>query len=461
MRKIINSIDEKLFVCDHRGKVTFANRALIEASGKSEGDVTGMGAEGLIVSCTGATDLESLDFGTVFEGKALEKRYDILSEGGFRTVFDIKATPVLDERGKVTAAAVILKETTEVVKLEEILERYAEGLTVLYEISNAFLTQNAMAEALPNALDMLRSYYSADVVQLSTPVINGAEDRLELLCISGASAGTSGIISVAPDSIEGRCLVDKCPVVVPDFAKSATVRRAEFIDQGKVKSGLGVPMVVDGKVLGILSILYYAPRYIDTAELWYLNVATNTLAVYIEKERSLTKLQESENFLNSVLEGIGEGVVVMDHEFRILTANKGYLDSVNKKLGDVLGKHCYECSHGLDSPCYEHGEVCSVKHVFETGRPHGNLYTHSDEKGRMISLQISSYPIFNPAGEVFAVVETLMDITGRVKLEKDLEKRVNELEEFYDMAVGRELRMMELKEDLSLLREELARYKGQ
>jgi hypothetical protein len=36
---------------------------------------------------------------------------------------------------------------------------------------------------------------------------------------------------------------------------------------------------------------------------------------------------------------------------------------------------------------------------------------------------------------------------------------VKELEEFYDMAVGRELRMIELKEQIESLKEELEQYK--
>jgi len=43
--------------------------------------------------------------------------------------------------------------------------------------------------------------------------------------------------------------------------------------------------------------------------------------------------------------------------------------------------------------------------------------------------------------------------------EKELKKKVKELEEFYDMAVGRELRMKELKEEIEELREELKKYK--
>jgi PAS domain S-box-containing protein len=53
----------------------------------------------------------------------------------------------------------------------------------------------------------------------------------------------------------------------------------------------------------------------------------------------------------------------------------------------------------------------------------------------------------------------IMDITERKKTEKEIKKRVKELEEFYDIAINRELRMNELKEDNKRLKKELGKYK--
>jgi len=44
--------------------------------------------------------------------------------------------------------------------------------------------------------------------------------------------------------------------------------------------------------------------------------------------------------------------------------------------------------------------------------------------------------------------------------EEELKKRVKDLEEFYDMAVGREIRMIELKEEIESLKKELGKYKN-
>ncbi len=46
------------------------------------------------------------------------------------------------------------------------------------------------------------------------------------------------------------------------------------------------------------------------------------------------------------------------------------------------------------------------------------------------------------------------------KSEEELKKKFKELEEFYNMAVGRELRMKELKEEINEMKEELKRYKN-
>ena len=53
------------------------------------------------------------------------------------------------------------------------------------------------------------------------------------------------------------------------------------------------------------------------------------------------------------------------------------------------------------------------------------------------------------------------DITDRKKAEEEIHQRVKELEDFYTMAVGRELRMIELKEQIESLKEELEQYKKQ
>jgi hypothetical protein len=50
------------------------------------------------------------------------------------------------------------------------------------------------------------------------------------------------------------------------------------------------------------------------------------------------------------------------------------------------------------------------------------------------------------------IVTTCEDISGRKKMENEIKKRVEELETFYRMSVGREVKMQELKKKIKRLK---------
>lgn len=179
----------------------------------------------------------------------------------------------------------------------------------------------------------------------------------------------------------------------------------------------------------------------------------------LEKVKLERKLNEANSLLDAVLNGIGEGVIVLDRDMKIHAVNRGFLERIDAKKEDVRGKHCYEISHRYEVCCKEMGEECPVIETFETGRHVRAIHKHYNTHGDPFYVEVNSYPMKDEKGEIIMAVETVMDITDRVRLEEDLKKRVKELEEFYDMAVGRELKMVELKKEIERLREELERYK--
>jgi PAS domain S-box-containing protein len=179
----------------------------------------------------------------------------------------------------------------------------------------------------------------------------------------------------------------------------------------------------------------------------------------IKKER---ELEESRDFVSSILEGIGEGVVVVDRDFKIISANKGYCRQVNMSCDDIIGHHCYEVSHHSDRPCYEMGESCPVKLTFSDGISHSARHTHLNKEKTAHHTEISSYPIKDFKGGVTAVIEMIEDITEKVareearrQAEEEIKRKVKELEEFYSMAVDRELKMQELKNEIENLKKKL------
>ena len=130
-----------------------------------------------------------------------------------------------------------------------------------------------------------------------------------------------------------------------------------------------------------------------------------------QKRFTEKKLRESEAFLDSVLNALGDAVVVLDRDFRILKANKRYAEQTHFSMEEIDGKHCYEVSHHFLKPCYEMGENCAVKKAFEDGNRHKVVHKHKTKEEGDIVVETNAYPLLDAEGNIYAVVETIEDIT--------------------------------------------------
>jgi len=72
--------------------------------------------------------------------------------------------------------------------------------------------------------------------------------------------------------------------------------------------------------------------------------------------------------------------------------------------------------------------------------------------GSTFSVQLMSDIVTDEYGVPLYIVTTCEDITGRKKMEDEIRERVAELEKFYRMSVGREVKMKELKKEIKRLR---------
>ncbi|RJQ15092.1 MAG: PAS domain-containing sensor histidine kinase [Nitrospiraceae bacterium] len=134
---------------------------------------------------------------------------------------------------------------------------------------------------------------------------------------------------------------------------------------------------------------------------------------------NVTGLRNAEEFLNNILESINEGLIVLDREYRIVSANRAYLGMVALPPDKVIGRHCYELSCYADEPCHEPPVNCPVKYTFETGKPHTALFVRK-VAGKLLYAETKSYPMRNAEGDIVSVIEIINDVTEKCKLEEHL-----------------------------------------
>jgi len=169
----------------------------------------------------------------------------------------------------------------------------------------------------------------------------------------------------------------------------------------------------------------------------------------VEEERRL----QWERFL-TMISNFPEALYVTDTEtYEVLFVNKVLEDALES---DPVGKLCYQALQGLDAPC----EFCTNEIILRDRKPytweHHNAVVNTDY---LITDQIIKWPDGRDVR-----FEVAIDITERKQAEEkvrealaELERINADLERFNRLAVGRELRMIELKRQVNALSEELGK----
>ncbi len=132
----------------------------------------------------------------------------------------------------------------------------------------------------------------------------------------------------------------------------------------------------------------------------------------MKKEQELITMEgllEANRFLNGVLDGIKDAIMIVDRDYRIEGVNKSFARKVGKPRHEILGRHCYRLLHHLNKPCvYNH--PCPVKDAFKTGKTAEVLHIYF--KGPKIAYsRIIAWPILDDRGEVTQVIELERDVT--------------------------------------------------
>jgi PAS domain S-box-containing protein len=167
----------------------------------------------------------------------------------------------------------------------------------------------------------------------------------------------------------------------------------------------------------------------------YEDIILDHIRIGNERRQAEEKVRQSEQFIRSILDTVDEGFIVIDRNFRILTANKAYCNQVGESCDSVIGRPCYEISHKTHRPCYEEGEECAVRHVFQTGEPHTALHKHPDAEGSILYVETKAFPVKDSTGAVTSVIETVNNITEKHLLEEE-QMKTQKLEAIATLAGG-------------------------
>jgi PAS domain S-box-containing protein len=177
-----------------------------------------------------------------------------------------------------------------------------------------------------------------------------------------------------------------------------------------------------------------------------------------EKSKDLRKqsngklLQESEDRYKSIIEQINDCVYIMDAETKqILQANQTFQRLFGYNSDEVAQLNIYDILN------YERENIDDmINNLFKAQNYFFGEISSRRKDGTFLDMEISITHIPNENRNVLCLIAH--DITERKRRDEEIKNRINELQNFYDMAIGRELKMIKLKKKIEELKEQIEKY---
>jgi PAS domain S-box-containing protein len=189
---------------------------------------------------------------------------------------------------------------------------------------------------------------------------------------------------------------------------------------------LGVPLIIDGKTIGVLVVQTYTEgvRY-GGEEKNILKFVSDQVAMAVHRKKTEEEVQERERFLSSVFESIQDGISILDEDYRIIRVNWA-MEKWYSHAMPLVGKRCYEAYHLQRENC----PVCPTRKTLETRQAAYEVIPKIGKGGETTGwLDLYSFPLIDQkTGQMKGVIEYVRDITERKKAEDGLQASLREKE---------------------------------
>ena len=156
----------------------------------------------------------------------------------------------------------------------------------------------------------------------------------------------------------------------------------------------------------------------------------------------LATLTKTKDEWEKTFDSVTEQILLVDRDLNLIRCNKSFSESMKSSVHDLIGRKCDEFM------------LCDQKWLsdIKKGKEHPERTEVKTYDGHW--LYVSTLPVYDNGYFLYTII-TATDITELKKTQQnlmeskqELNARIGELENFYDMAVNRELKMIKLKEQV-------------
>jgi PAS domain S-box-containing protein len=416
-RRVFENSKDMIYITSVGGKFVDVNQAGVEMLGY-----------------TSRKDLMNVHIKDIYLHPDDRKRFQSeITQKGFVKDFEVKlkrkdGTPLdclitanmrKEEEGVIIGYEGIIKDISFRKNAEKELVHKTEQLQTLYDLSvliNQTLDLNAV---LPIALDRTTELTRFEMGGVY--LFKEDEGVLELKHYRGYPSDFAEKMKSLPlgEGVAGQAALLKQPIVqsIHEYPSSQLL---PFLKEIGIQSLIGIPLLAKGRAIGVITLSSRALHQVTQREIHLLESIGIQIGLALENAILFSAVAKAKSEWETTFDAVTDLIVIRDRSHRILRANKAAFNRFGLRPNEMIGNRCYELLHHRESPC----EDCYVSETLKRRRP----VTGERESPYLNGVfQYFTFPVFDEAGEMIAVVDLAREITEhkRLEMEKEVVNNLN------------------------------------
>jgi PAS domain S-box-containing protein len=329
LRATLTSIGDGVIATDVEGKVTFLNPVAEALTGWSQEEACGKSLTTVfrVVNENSREPVPNPSVRAIQEGMivGLTNHTLLIAQDGAERAIDDCAGPIRDARGDVSGAVLIFRDVTDERNIRRALAEEVKLSTFELEIIGAVAQSNGLAAMLSACADLLLLHF--DCAQACIWTFNDVEQVLELRGDAGCNIGPHDRCRRVGlgEGVIGRIAKERRPLTSDGALGDVRPDDQDWALAAGFVVFAAYPLLVDERLVGAMALFGRHP--LSEVEKHALTVASNSVALAVERKRAEERVQEARDRLDAALAAGRIGTFVWN-----LRSDRLQWDAFNREL---------------------------------------------------------------------------------------------------------------------------------
>ena len=397
--------------------------------------------------------LQAGDESPVEPGEVVVTEYRVVRPDGRTVWVRNEAVVVEDETRGVRYWQGFMVDITERKRAEEEKARWARHAALRADVGAIFTQGGPLRSVLQRCTECVVHHLNAAFARVWT--LNEEENVLELRASAGMYThldGPHGRVPLGKFKI-GLIAEEGKPYLINDVLGDPRIADKEWAEREGMKAFAGNPLVVEGRVVGVVAMFARQPLKEDTIEA--LASVADVLAQGIERKQAEEALKSSEDFFRALYEDVHHPIFLLDGGLNFVDVNPNACEFYGYSREEFKEMNVTDLALPEDlAKQREHADK-----MLQRGEVIIPELRHRKKSGEIVTITADADKIVRSGEDLY--VSKITDITERKRAEEEIQKLNEELEDRVAERTARlENALASLNERERRLRESKERYQA-